>query len=235
MTRHSPILKVRWLLLALLLISPARVRAHTAPTGAQPENLRAWPTAVRQETVQARRAGIQRMPVQAHNAREQQIDTLALDAHTRFLSGDRLAGRGTGTPGARTAAVYIARQLDELGIPAAAPGGRYLQDLPLRRVEVDREMTNVSIVHESDASTRAPDTAPTNDSGMASPARESTGPLRFSAGEHFLVNIGGPGAFRDFSGAAIFVGSADVAKTGLDGVGSLDDRVIVLQIGRAHV
>ncbi|MGH7461419.1 MAG: peptidase M28, partial [Longimicrobiales bacterium] len=55
-------------------------------------------------------------------ARAQQIDTLALRAHTRFLADDQLEGRGTGTRGEARAAAYIESQLRTIGVQPAKEG-----------------------------------------------------------------------------------------------------------------
>lgn len=51
----------------------------------------------------------------------------ALQAHIGFLADDKLEGRRTGTPGEKLAYEYIAEQFKKAGIPAAGPGGDYLQ------------------------------------------------------------------------------------------------------------
>ena len=66
----------------------------------------------------------------------QRIDTLALRAHTFFLSHDLLAGRGAGSPGERAAALYIESQLRRLGLEPAVEGS-YRQPIPLRAVHID--------------------------------------------------------------------------------------------------
>jgi hypothetical protein len=64
-------------------------------------------------------------------AAAQIIDTMALRAHTRFLSADALQGRGTGTRGEQIAAEYIAAELMRLG--AKPVNGSYFQRVPLKR------------------------------------------------------------------------------------------------------
>ena len=66
------------------------------------------------------------------NAAAQTIDTMALRAHTRFLSTNALLGRGTGTPGEQVAAEYIAAELMRLGVQPAN-GSSYFQRVPLKR------------------------------------------------------------------------------------------------------
>jgi hypothetical protein len=60
------------------------------------------------------------------------IDTLAIRAHTFFLADDMLLGRGTGTPGADLAALYIESQCRALGLRPLE--GSYRQPVPLDEV-----------------------------------------------------------------------------------------------------
>ncbi|HEX7050578.1 MAG TPA: M28 family peptidase [Longimicrobiales bacterium] len=133
----------------------------------------------------------------------QEIDTLALRAHTRFLANDLLAGRGTGSPGARTAGLYIAAQLERMGISGAAEGGGYFQPVPLRAATIDRQATRVVVTRDGDVS-------------------------GYRAGEDFIVDIGGRDAFRDFTGEALFAGTAGLARAALEGRPRLDGQVIVV-------
>jgi len=61
------------------------------------------------------------------------IDTLAIGAHARFLSGDLLQGRRAGSAGARIAAEYLAAACRTLGLHPAG-GDDYFQSVPLIRV-----------------------------------------------------------------------------------------------------
>lgn len=49
----------------------------------------------------------------------------------RYLASDALQGRLAGSPGARCAGEYIARQFHRLGLKPAGDGGTYFQSLPL--------------------------------------------------------------------------------------------------------
>lgn len=109
----------------------------------------------------------------------QDIDTLALSAHTRFLADDLLAGRGTGTHGERIAAAYIVSQLTRIGLRPAA-GSSFLQPLPLRAARIS-DSSGVRVVTGTDTA-------------------------RFEARSDFIVNTGGADAFRDFRGGAVFMG-----------------------------
>jgi hypothetical protein len=131
------------------------------------------------------------------------IDTLALREHTRFLADDRLEGRGTGTRGERIAADYIRRQLERIGARGAAADGGYFQPVPLRVATVDDEATRV-VVDRSGTRTE------------------------YRSGTDFIVERGGRDAFRDFSGAALFVGTAALARDALADHERLDGQVVVL-------
>jgi Zn-dependent M28 family amino/carboxypeptidase len=61
----------------------------------------------------------------------QTIAAPALRAHTRFLASDLLEGRLPGTRGDRLAQAYVAAQLEALGLEPGAPGGGWLQEVPL--------------------------------------------------------------------------------------------------------
>jgi hypothetical protein len=68
-------------------------------------------------------------------AAAQSVDTMAMRAHTRFLSSDALLGRGSGTASERVAAEYIASELTRLGVQPAA-GNSYFQRVPLKRAVI---------------------------------------------------------------------------------------------------
>src|SRR6185436_15818979 len=61
----------------------------------------------------------------------------ALRAHIKFLSDDRLEGRGTGSRGGETAALYIAEQFEALGLKGAGPKGSFWQPVSLVGVKAD--------------------------------------------------------------------------------------------------
>ena len=136
---------------------------------------------------------------QCATAGESCIDTLALRAHTRFLADDALLGRGAGTRGERIAALYIAAQLQRLGLDPL--GDDFLLPVPLVAARVLPE-TRLTLHRTSDA-------------------------LVFRHGEDFLVNTGAGSAFRDFSGPAVFVGSPANALASLEAT-HVDGRVVVV-------
>src|SRR5262245_17990349 len=55
----------------------------------------------------------------------------ALRAHIKFLSDDRLEGRGTGSKGGETAALYVAEQFEALGLKGAGEKGSFWQPVSL--------------------------------------------------------------------------------------------------------
>src|SRR5262245_18461527 len=61
----------------------------------------------------------------------------ALRAHIKFLSDDRLEGRGTGSKGGETAALYIAEQFEALGLRGAGEKGSFWQPASLVGVKAD--------------------------------------------------------------------------------------------------
>ena len=115
-------------------------------------------------------------------AAQQPIDTLALRAHTRFLSDDALAGRGTGTEGERLAALYIESQLRLLGL--TAPTGGFQQQVPLKRSTITSSRMIIRSAGDS---------------------------IEFDD-DHFLINAGGAASLRDFRGNALFLGTTEQAR-----------------------
>ena len=61
----------------------------------------------------------------------------ALRAHIKFLSDDRLEGRGTGSKGGETAALYVAEQFEALGLKGAGEKGSFWQPVSLVGVKAD--------------------------------------------------------------------------------------------------
>ena len=59
-----------------------------------------------------------------------EVSPARLEEHVRYLASDRLAGRGTGTPGYDSAARYVAEHFAALGLDSAGTEG-YLQPVPL--------------------------------------------------------------------------------------------------------
>ena len=69
------------------------------------------------------------------------IDEASLKAHVKFLSDDKLEGRGTGAPGGKLAANYIAEQLKAIGVKGAGADGSFFQPVSLFGVKADPNTT----------------------------------------------------------------------------------------------
>lgn len=135
-------------------------------------------------------------------ARAQQIDSLAIRGHTRFLADDLLAGRGTGTPGEHLAAAYIASQLERLGLEGLGPDGGYLLPIPLRAALIE-DATSLTLDRDG---------------------RNAS----FASVRDFVVNTGGAGAFRSFSGNLWLAGPPQAALAALRAAGDVRGRVAVV-------
>ncbi|NIA28423.1 MAG: M20/M25/M40 family metallo-hydrolase [Actinobacteria bacterium] len=61
----------------------------------------------------------------------QAILASAIKDHVFYLAGDELRGRATGSAGAESAAVYIARNLKKAGIKPAGDNGTFFQSVPM--------------------------------------------------------------------------------------------------------
>src|SRR5437660_11381900 len=65
------------------------------------------------------------------------ISENALRAHIKFLSDDRLEGRGTGAKGGETAALYVAEQFEAMGLKSDGAKGSFWQPVSLVGGKVD--------------------------------------------------------------------------------------------------
>ncbi len=79
----------------------------------------------------------------AEKAAAAAITPAAIRAHTKFLASDLLEGRGPSTRGDRLALEYVSSQMEALGLEPAAPGGGWIQKVPLVAItpRVPAEMT----------------------------------------------------------------------------------------------
>jgi hypothetical protein len=59
------------------------------------------------------------------------ITPAVIRSHTKFLASDLLEGRGPSTRGDRLALEYVATEMEALGLEPAAPGGGWIQKVPL--------------------------------------------------------------------------------------------------------
>jgi hypothetical protein len=65
------------------------------------------------------------------------INENALRAHIKFLSDDRLEGRGTGAKGGELAALYVAEQFEAMGLRGPGAKGSFWQPASLVGVKAD--------------------------------------------------------------------------------------------------
>ncbi len=75
------------------------------------------------------------------------ITVPAVRAHMRFLSDGLLEGRDTGSRGHEIAAVYVASQLESMGVQPAGENGTYFQNVPLRKAINDGSKSSFSLVN----------------------------------------------------------------------------------------
>jgi Zn-dependent M28 family amino/carboxypeptidase len=74
-------------------------------------------------------------PAQANAAKE--ITPELLRAHVRFLASDLLEGRGPATRGDQLAEAYCRAQMEAMGLKPGAPGGGWIQRVPLVGIKPD--------------------------------------------------------------------------------------------------
>jgi hypothetical protein len=110
------------------------------------------------------------------------VDTLFLREVARDLASDAFEGRGTGAPGARRAAAYIADRCRQIGFVPVA-GGSYLQPVPLAEEVIDSAGTTVRIT---------------------GPGVDTT----FVYFTDFVPDVGTAATLRDFDGDMVYVGRA---------------------------
>lgn len=70
-------------------------------------------------------------PSRAEIRASETITAALLHAHGRFIASDHTEGRAPGTRGDAIAQAYVAAQLEALGLEPAAPGGGWVQKVPL--------------------------------------------------------------------------------------------------------
>ncbi len=76
------------------------------------------------------------------------ISPQGIEAHMRFLSSAPLEGRGPGTNGYEIAALYIATEMEALGLRPAGTNGDWFQQVPLRQYKVVPERTSMALVQD---------------------------------------------------------------------------------------
>ncbi|MBU1311088.1 MAG: M28 family peptidase [Gammaproteobacteria bacterium] len=134
----------------------------------------------------------------------------AIEAHMQFLAADALAGRDTGSNEHEIASLYIATQLQALGLQPAGDNGSYLQRVPLRKARLAQDSARFTL-HVNGSST-----------DLAYPKAFFTGPsLQF--------------AQTEVTAPLVFAGYGLVSKEfGLDDYANLDvaGKIVVLLTGR---
>ena len=137
------------------------------------------------------------------------IRPAALSAGTRFLSSDLLEGRGTATRAHDIAALWVATQMQAIGLEPAAGEGGWEQPVPLRAWRIDPEASAL-VVH--------------------GPAQQ---PLRLTRNQDFVALADGEHAEVEMDGALAFVGyGISAPEYGYDDMKGVD---LTGKIGRAHV
>ena len=131
------------------------------------------------------------------------IDSLALKAHTRLLSHDLLAGRGTGSRGADVAAQYLASAAEQLGLRGAGAGGSYFQPVPIVEATIDTTATTLTI-------------------------SDSSGSVTLHSPQSFIPNVGTLTTLVDFAGEIVWVGTAAEVREQPGRLPPLQGRVVVM-------
>ncbi|WP_333607409.1 M28 family metallopeptidase [Arsukibacterium sp.] len=70
-----------------------------------------------------------------------------IEGHLRFLADDALEGRDTGSRGHEIASLYIATQLQALGLEGAGDDGSFYQRVPLRKARLLPNAAKLSLHH----------------------------------------------------------------------------------------
>ena len=148
-------------------------------------------------------------PLRAQTPGPAAIDSMALRAHTWFLSHDLLEGRGTGTRGARVAADYLAASAEQLGLRPLPGQASFFQNVPLVEADIDTATTRLTITGDQESVFRSPSS--------------------------FIVNAGTARTLVSFGGELAWVGTAAGIVAHPDRLPPLQGRVAVMagSFGRA--
>ena len=134
----------------------------------------------------------------------------AIEAHMQFLASDALAGRDTGSNEHEIASLYIATQLQALGLKPAGDNGSYLQRVPLRKARLVQDSAKFTLHTDG------------NNTELAYPKAFFTGPsLQFASTE--------------VTAPLVFAGYGLVSKEfGIDDYANLDvkGKIVELFTGR---
>ena len=138
------------------------------------------------------------------------LDSLALRAHTYFLTHDLLEGRGTGRRGSELAALYLATVAQGLGLRGGSGDGSFLQTVPLTEVVVDTGSTKLSLTTDS--------------AGACAVATRE-----FSTPADFVPNVGTGSTLVSFAGPLAYVGTARDVLAKPDALPDLRGRVVLVR------
>jgi hypothetical protein len=108
------------------------------------------------------------------------IQAAALGSHIQTLADDRMEGRGTGTPGYRLAADYVAAQFESAGLEPAGAGGGFLQPVPLREGRLVRAGSGVWLIRGGKVRELAFERDFVMRADLSRPESEVTAPLVFA-------------------------------------------------------
>ena len=104
----------------------------------------------------------------------------AIEAHMQFLASDELAGRETGSKEHEIGSLYIATQLQALGLLPAGENGSYFQRVPLRKARLAQDSARFTLhVDGKDTELSYPKAFFTGPS-MQYPQTDVTAPLVFA-------------------------------------------------------
>lgn len=104
----------------------------------------------------------------------------AIEAHMQFLASDELAGRDTGSKEHEIASLYIATQLQALGLTPAGDNGSFFQRVPMRKARLAQDSAKFTLhVDGKDTELSYPKAFFTGPS-MQYPQTEVTAPLVFA-------------------------------------------------------
>ena len=87
------------------------------------------------------------IPADAQKA-AQSVRPEAIEAHMRYLSDDKLAGRKPGTQGYELAAQYVEKQFKTLGFKPHGQNGTFRQAVPLRKGQVREEASSLVLIQD---------------------------------------------------------------------------------------
>lgn len=105
----------------------------------------------------------------------------AIEAHLRFLASDELEGRDTGSRGHEIASLYIATQLQALGLQPAGDNGSYFQRVPLRSAKLKQSAARFTLHHGAEQTELAYPKAFFTGANTVAEQADVTAPLVFAS------------------------------------------------------